>query len=107
MTFNKEKFLEAYRKDPEALKSLLVGTKDSPGIFARVENTVNTALASVTGYFAAAESSYTKEINNYTKKIKRANEEVARYKARLEAKFQSMDLLISNMKNQYNSFLSV
>ena len=39
-------------------------------------------------------------------KITRANAAVESYKARLEKKFQSMDLLISQIQDQYSSFLS-
>ena len=38
-------------------------------------------------------------------KIKKANKDVDRYKARLESKFQSMDMLIAQMQQQYSSFL--
>ena len=105
LSFDKDKFAEAYAKDPEALKSLLVGTDGDMGIFSRVENVVESALKSVTGYFASADTSYANEIKKYTTKIQKANSEVSRYKSRLENKFQSMDMIISNMKNQYNSFL--
>ena len=39
------------------------------------------------------------------KKIIKANKEVERYKTRLEAKFNSMDMLIAQMQQQYSSFL--
>ena len=37
--------------------------------------------------------------------LRSPNKEVERYKARLEAKFSAMDLLIAKMQNQYSSFL--
>lgn len=104
--FDRDKFAEAYAKDPDALKELLVGTENNQGIFTKVEAVVESALKSVTGYFASAETSYTNEIKRYSTKIQKANAEVTRYKSFLENKFQSMDMIISNMQNQYSSFLS-
>ena len=104
--FDRDKFAEAYAKDPDALKELLVGTENNQGIFTKVEAVVESALKSVTGYFASAETSYTNEIKRYSTKIQKANAEVTRYKSFLENKFQSMDMIISNMRNQYSSFLS-
>ncbi len=105
--FDEDKFLEAYTEDSEALKDLLIGTEDNPGIFIRVEDIVESSLKSVTGYFDSADKSYADEIERYDTKIERANKAVERYRARLEAKFQSMDMLIANMQNQYSSFLSL
>ena len=104
--FDRDKFIEAYNKDSDALKSFLVGTEDSLGILSRVENLIESSLKSVTGYFDSAENSYSNQIKKYSDKIKKANSAVESYKARLEAKFKSMDMIISNIKNQYNSFLT-
>ena len=58
------------------------------------------------GYFQTAEKSYSNQISKLTDKIKKAETSVERYRERLEAKFASMDLLISKIQNQYSSFLS-
>ena len=105
--FDQDKFLEAYSKDSDAVKDLLAGTESHPGILSRVENIVETSLTAVTGYFDTADNSYEREIQRYDDKIKKANAAVERYKERLESKFQTMDMLISNMQNQYSSFLSL
>ena len=107
LNFDKSKFLEAFDADRDALKDLLVGTESNLGIFQRVENIVEQALTSSYGYFSSAEKSYNTQIQRLDNKIKKANEAVERYRERLEAKFASMDLLISNMQNQYSSFLGV
>ena len=105
--FDQDKFLEAYSKDSDAVKDLLAGTESHPGILSRVENIVESSLTAVTGYFDTADNSYEREIQRYDDKIKKANAAVERYKERLESKFQTMDMLISNMQNQYSSFLSL
>jgi len=105
LSFNKDKFLKAFEADRDALKQILVGTESNMGIFQKVETVVEQAVSSVTGYFSSAENSYNKQIANLNTKIERAQTTVERYRARLESKFQAMDLLISNIQNQYSSFL--
>jgi flagellar hook-associated protein 2 len=106
LTFDKEAFTKAYSTDSDALKSLLVGTEDSKGVLMQVEDVVEQALASVTGYFAIADKSYETQLSNLDSKITKANASVAAYQSRLENKFALMDTLISKMQNQYSSFLS-
>ena len=105
LTFDKNKFIDAFDADRESLKSLLVGTDANLGIFQRVESVIETAISANSGFFTSAEMSYNKQISNLDNKIEKAKKAVERYRERLEAKFASMDLLISNMQNQYSSFL--
>ena len=104
--FDREKFIEAYGEHPEELKSFLVGTEENPGVLSKVEELIESTLASVTGYFDSTDSSFASQIQRIDEKISRQTRAVERYRTRLEAKFQSMDLLIANMQNQYSSFLS-
>ena len=106
LNFDKDKFFKAYEADADAVKALLIGGKDNKGIFTNVETLVDNALQSVSGYFAITESAYNRELTNWNTKITKANKEIDRYKSRLEKKFSSMDLTISQMQQQYSSFLS-
>ena len=105
LTFDREKFMQAFSADKEALKNLLVGTDSNLGIFQRVEKVVESAIDGTMGYFSSAERSYNKQLSRIDDKIQKAKTVVERYRERLEAKFASMDLLISNIQNQYSSFL--
>ena len=105
LTFNKDKFLEAFDADRGALKEILVGTETKLGIFSQVENVLESSLAGVYGYFDSASKAYDSKISRLDNKIDKAQKAVERYAARLEAKFSAMDLLIAKMQNQYNSFL--
>lgn len=105
LIFDKDKFVNAFSDDLTSVKKLLVGTEDSKGILTQVEDVLEQALGGVSGYFASAEKSYAKKISKLDDKIDRANKAVDRYKARLEAKFKSMDMIISKFQNQYSSFL--
>lgn len=105
MTFDKDKFFKAFEADQDAVKALLIGSANNKGIFSKLETEVESALAGVSGYFAATEASYKQKVRDLDTKIKKANKDVDRYKARLESKFQSMDMLIAQMQQQYSSFL--
>ena len=105
LTFDKDKFKEAYNSDSTAVKMLLVGEDGSSGLFNQIES-ILTQAESANGFFTSAQNSYNKQIQNITSKISRAETSVARYRSRLESKFASMDLLISQMQNNYSSFLS-
>ena len=102
LSFNREKFIEAYDKDSEALKEMLTGNM---GVLTRVEAVVEQALASASGYFASAENSYRNQITRLDRQIERANVAVSNYKSRLESKFAAMEKIIAGMRDQYSTFL--
>lgn len=106
LAFDKEKFIKAYEADADALKALLVGGENNKGVFTKVEELVESTLQSVNGYFASTDNSFTKKAENIERKIVNGTKEIERYRARLEAKFSSMDMLIANMQQQYSSFLT-
>ena len=106
LAFDKDKFLKAYESDEDAVKELLIGGANNTGIFTKVETLLESTLQSVTGYFAATDRSYSKEVDKIERKIVKANKDIERYRARLEAKFSAMDLLIAQMQQQYSSFLT-
>ena len=105
LSFDKDKFLKAFDSDRDSLKALIVGTDTKQGIFQQVENVIEQAVT--IGYFTSAERSFNNQISRIDNKIDKALRAVDKYKERLEAKFASMDLLISKMQNQYSSFLGV
>ena len=106
LSFDKEKFLKAYSTDLGALKNLLCGDGSSTGILTKVENFVESTLQGTNGYFTAAENSARKQISALDEKIKKANQNIERYRALLEKKFNTMDQLISQINQQYSSFLT-
>ena len=106
LTFDKDKFIQAYEADQDAVKDLLIGGDTNTGIFTKAEQLVESALQSVTGYFDSADRSFDREISRLDDKITKANQEVERYRERLEAKFSAMDLLIAQMQQQYSTFLT-
>ncbi len=106
LTFNKDKFSEAFNADSNSLKALLVGDDTMKGVFTRVEEVVENAVGGVAGYFASTENSMNNKIQKLDAKIQKTQTYVDRYQARLEKNFSAMDLLISKIQQQYSSFLS-
>ena len=107
LTFDKDKFMEAYESDSEAVKALIVGSENNTGVFNKVEELLESALTSVSGYFESADRAFDRQIERLDNKIVNATEDMQRYRERLEAKFSAMDMLIANMQQQYASFLGV
>lgn len=106
LSFDKTKFTNAITSDPNSVKKLLVGENNGMGILTKLEQTVENALQAQSGFFSATENSYNKQIERLNTKIEKTQRSVDSYSARLERKFQAMDLLISNIQKQYSSFLS-
>ena len=113
LEFDKEKFSEVYRKNPNDIKELLLGSdKDGDGeikgieagVFTELENLITEAF-NTGGYFTSATNSFNNKISTLNTRISKANQQVERYRMRLEKKFSAMDLLIGNIQNQYSSFL--
>ena len=105
LSFDRDKFLEAYAKDADAVKALLVGGASNQGVFTKVENLLESSLKSVTGYFDVTEKSIKSDINKTAMKITKANEAIEKYRAQLEKRFSSMNMMIAGMQQQYSSFL--
>lgn len=106
LSFDKTKFANAIAADPNSVKKLLVGENNGMGVLTKLEQTVENALQAQSGFFSATENSYNKQIERLNTKIAKTQRSVDSYSARLERKFQAMDLLISNIQKQYSSFLS-
>lgn len=84
---------------------MIIGGTDNTGIFTKVEELLEDALRSVSGYFDSTANSLQNKAKRIDKKIAAENTAIEKYKARLENKFNSMDMLIGQMQNQYSSFL--
>ena len=106
MKFDENKFENAFLANYQAVKYLLIGDSGNDGILTKIEDLVESALQGVSGYFDTQNASYTKQISTLNRQITKANQEISIYREQLEAKFGSMDILISNMQQQYQSFLN-
>ena len=106
LSFDKEKFMQAYSADSESVEKLLVGTDANKGLLWQLEDVLNTAVGSTTGYFSSTNNSYNKQISRLDERIRKAEKDISVYRQRLENKFNAMELLITKMQDQYSSFLN-
>ena len=71
-----------------------------------MESAIETSLKAVSGYFDVKQSTLDSEITKTESKVKKQQEKVTAYRAQLEKKFSAMETLISQMQQNYSSFLS-
>lgn len=102
---DEEKFERSLNISEDDVKSLLVGTDAAPGILTSVENIIENML-STSGYFKTKTSSLDRQIKNYDKKIERAQAQSQSYKELLERRFQSMEMVYSNMQSGYQNLFA-
>lgn len=103
LEFDEDAFLQALEEDPASLEALI---GEDTGIFGLMESAIETSLKAVSGYFDVKQSTLDKDITKAQEKIKKQQEKVSTYKAQLEKKFSAMETLISQMQQNYSSFLS-
>lgn len=103
LKLDEEKFIKALEENPDGVKSLLTGDN---GVFAMMEKTVEQALSGTNGFFDVKASSIKSDIKTMKDKISKQQTKVNDYQVRLEKKFANMELVISQMQQNYSSFLS-
>ena len=103
LSLDEEKFLKALEENPESVKSILAGDN---GVLTMMENAVEQSLKATVGFFDVKTSTLDSDISNMEKKISKQQKSVDNYQAQLEDKFYMMELAISQMQQNYSSFLS-
>ena len=103
LSFDEDKFMQAFQENPESVKALLAGEN---GIFAMMEDTVEQSLKSVSGFFDVKTTTLDSNIKKTEEKITKKNTSISTYKAQLEKKFQAMENMIASMQQNYSNFLS-
>lgn len=106
LQLDEKKFLEVLQNDPEGVKQLLLGDNSgnaaTGGVLSKLEKITEDSLASSTGYFDAKAKSYDRQIESIKTSITNAQMKVDSYQSRLEKQFQNMELIISQMQNNYS-----
>lgn len=106
LQIDEDKFKEALAKNPEAVKSLLVGdnkgTSTSGGVMNKLEKIVEDSLEVSTGYFDAKSKSLRSKVKTLENSITSAQTKVDAYKARLEKQFSNMEQIISSIQASYS-----
>lgn len=112
LVIDKDKFYEAFKSNPAAVKELLIGTKSDetgetqPGLMQTLQEGLEGALATENGYFTARNESLSSEINNLSNKITRKEEDLETYRERITKQFNYMDQQIAQLNNQFSQMQS-
>lgn len=102
------KLTAALQNDPTAVMNLLIGnnTLKTNGAFTKIATGLDNSLNASSGYFTTQEKSFEKKVTNLNNKVKKMTTDLTKYQSDLEAKFQAMDELISNLQNSSSIFNS-
>ena len=103
LTLDEDKLKKALEENPESVKSILTG---EGGVLTMMEDAVEQSLKATTGFFDVKTSTLDSDIKKMETKIKKQNTYISTYKAQLEKKFSAMETTISQMQQNYQSFLS-
>ncbi len=103
LSLDSDKFMKALEENPESVKALLTGEN---GVLSMMENAVEQSLSSTTGYFDIKTSTLDSDISKMEDKITSKNNSIETYRTQLENKFYQMEMAISQMQQNYSSFLS-
>lgn len=103
LEFDEQAFIQALEEDPDSLEALI---GSDTGILGQMESAIELSLKAVSGYFDVKQSTLDSEISKAQTKVKRQQEKISTYRAQLEKKFSAMETLISQMQQNYSSFLS-
>ena len=103
LSFDEEAFTKALEENPDSVKAILAGDNS---ILSMMEETLETSLKAVSGFFDVKTSTIDSNIKKTNEKITKQNDNITAYKAQLEKKFQAMENMIAAMQQNYSSFLS-
>ena len=114
LVIDEEKFLQAFKSNPAAVKDLLIGTnansatgeEATQGVMQKVQEGLEYALDAQGGYFTARNESLSSQISNLADKIVARQEDVELYRERLTRQFNYMDQQIALLNNQYSQMSS-
>ncbi len=101
-----DKLAAALTDNIDAVKTMLVGNKTTgtKGILTDIETVIENSTDAVKGYFTTRDKAYDQQIDRFEDKIDSMTVSLEKYRERLDAKFQAMDELISNLQNQASVF---
>lgn len=102
LEFDETAFKKALEEDPTSVQAILAGEN---GVLNMMENTVEMSLKATVGFFDVKQSSLDSDITKMESKITKQKSKVETYRTQLENKFANMELVISQMQQNYSSFL--
>jgi flagellar capping protein FliD len=103
LEFDEQKFLKALEENPDGVEAILAGEN---GVLTQMENTVEMSLKASVGFFDVKQGTLDSNIKDMENKITKQEGKIATYREQLEKKFSNMELVISQMQQNYSSFLA-
>lgn len=102
LTFDKEKFMEAYNKNPDDVRTLLLGDSSEgiEGLFQTLKTKLDDYLDYEDGYFTQKTESISKSITNLDKSISDEEDRLEKIKTRLTKQYANMETTISKLQSQ-------
>lgn len=105
LQIDKNKFMEAFQKDPASVKALLIGDNTNgtteEGLMQKLQGTLDQATNSQYGYFSARNTSLSSQISRMDQNIEKKQEYVYSYQERITKQFNYMDQMIAQMNAQF------
>ena len=114
LVIDKEKFTEAFKSNPAAVKELLIGvpadedsgTTQQLGLMQMLQEGLNSALSTENGYFTARNASLSSQLSNLSDKIADKEEDLEIYRERITNQLNYMDQQIAQLNNQFSQMQS-
>lgn len=108
LEFDKAKFLEAFKENPDEVRKFLIGDLEegTKGLMGAISEQLESNLDFQNGYFASRTASYNSQISTNNERITRMKSSMEAYRTRLEKQFQAMDAAISTMNSQFSYLTS-
>ena len=114
LILDKDKFYEAFKSNPAAVKELLIGiaadensgTEQQLGLMQMLQDGLDGALSTETGYFTARSQSLSSQITNLNNKISDKEDDLETYRERITRQLNYMDQQIAQLNNQFSQMQS-
>ncbi len=103
LQFDEQTFMQALEEDPASVEALI---GSDTGILGQMESAIEVSLKAASGFFDVKQSTFDNDIKKAQTKVKKQQEKISTYRAQLEKKFSAMETLISQMQQNYSSFLT-
>ena len=106
LVIDEAKFLEAFEKNPTAVKELLIGSNTdsnnvTTGFMQQMQDALDTALATEGGYFNARAESMQSQLSNMADRIAKKKDQLLIYQEQITNQFTYMDQQIAQMQAQF------
>jgi flagellar hook-associated protein 2 len=105
ISFDEDKFREAWANDPEAVKNLF--TQATTGLGAAIENSMKKLIDPVDGAITRRNQTLDQQNQDYQDRIDRMDKQLDAKRTRLETQFANMETVLAKLQSQQQSLSSL